>query len=89
MDDTGRDNSVQRLVSDFWKGYLTRRGFFAKAGALGLSAATATGLLGAPTVAKRASAQGSSPEVRPGSGSRAQAGAGYGGTMTRWAASTS
>ena len=47
MGDTGRDDSVQRLVSDFWKGYLTRRVFLAKAGALGLTAGTATGLIGA------------------------------------------
>ena len=65
MDGTGRDDSVQCLVSDFWKGYLTRRGFLAKAGALGLSAAAATGLLGAPTVARHVTAQGSSPEVTP------------------------
>ncbi|HZB99816.1 MAG TPA: twin-arginine translocation signal domain-containing protein, partial [Gammaproteobacteria bacterium] len=65
MDGTGRDESAQRLVSDFWKGYLTRRGFLAKAAALGLSAAVATGLLGVPTVARRAGAQGSSTEVTP------------------------
>ena len=65
MDDSGRDDSVRRLVSDFWRGYLTRRGFLAKVGALGLTAAAATGLLGAPTVARRAVAQGSSAEVTP------------------------
>ena len=47
MGDTGHDDSVQRLVGDFWEGYLTRRGFLAKAGALGLTAGTATDLIGA------------------------------------------
>lgn len=65
MDGTSRDDSVQRLVSDFWKGYLTRRGFLSKAGALGLSAAVATCMLGAPTVARRAGAQGSSADITP------------------------
>ena len=44
LGDTGHDDSVQRLVGDFWEGYLTRRGFLAKAGALVLTAGTATGL---------------------------------------------
>ena len=44
---TGHDDSVQRLVGDLWEGYLTRREFLAKAGALGLTAGTATGLIGA------------------------------------------
>ena len=65
MGGSGRDDSVQRLANDFWRGHLTRRGFLAKAGALGLTAAAATGILGAPTVARRAVAQGTSPEVTP------------------------
>ncbi len=65
MGRTDRDDGVRQLVDDFWKGHLTRRGFLAKAAALGLSAAVATGLLGMPTVARRAAAQGSSTEVTP------------------------
>ena len=34
MDHTGRVDSAQRLVSDFCKGYLTRRGFLTKAGGI-------------------------------------------------------
>jgi hypothetical protein len=44
---TGHDDSVQRLVGGFGEGYLTLREFLAKAGALGLTAGTATGLIGA------------------------------------------
>jgi hypothetical protein len=52
-----REDRVQRLVDDFQNGYLTRRGFFAKAAAFGLTAATAMGLLGVPRTQKRALAQ--------------------------------
>jgi kynurenine formamidase len=44
----GREDRVRQLVDDFQNGYLTRRGFLAKAAALGLTAATAVGLLGVP-----------------------------------------
>jgi kynurenine formamidase len=60
-----RDDGIQQLLNDFWNGHLTRRGFLAKAAALGLTAAAATGLLGAPGLGtRRAVAQGS-PEVTP------------------------
>jgi hypothetical protein len=64
---TDHDNGIRQLVNDFWNGYLTRRGFLAKAAALGLTAAAATGLLGVPKVGgtRRAVAQGSPPEVEP------------------------
>jgi kynurenine formamidase len=63
---TNRDDGIQQLVGDFWNGYLTRRGFLAKAAALGLTAAAATGLLGTSKIGtRRAVAQGSSPEVTP------------------------
>src|SRR3712207_5696261 len=52
-----REDRVQRLVDDFQNGYLTRRGFFAKAAAFGLTAATAVGLLGVPRTQRRAIAQ--------------------------------
>src|ERR687893_2556355 len=52
-----REDRVQRLVDDFQNGYLTRRGFFAKAAVFGLTAATAVGLLGAPRTQRRAIAQ--------------------------------
>ncbi|MDP8925572.1 MAG: hypothetical protein M3M97_01400 [Actinomycetota bacterium] len=65
MDGTSRDEAIQQLLNDFWNGHLTRRGFLAKAGALGLSAAAAMGLLGTPGLGtRRAVAQGSS-EVTP------------------------
>jgi hypothetical protein len=57
-----REDRVQQLVSDFQNGYLTRRGFFAKAAAFGLTAAAAVGLLGAQ---RAAAAQDSPPEVNP------------------------
>jgi hypothetical protein len=59
-----RDDGVRELVEDFRNGYLTRRGFLAKAGALGLTAAAAVGLLAAPRIQSRATAQ-DSPEVTP------------------------
>lgn len=40
------DDRIQELVDDFSKGYLTRRGFLAKAGALGLTSVAALSLLG-------------------------------------------
>jgi kynurenine formamidase len=60
-----RENRVQQLVDDFQNGYLTRRGFLAKAAAFGLTAAAAAGLLGAPRTQTTAAAQDSPPEVRP------------------------
>jgi kynurenine formamidase len=60
-----REDRVQQLVSDFQNGYLTRRGFFAKAAAFGLTAAAAVGLLGAPRAQRAAAAQDSPPEVNP------------------------
>ena len=58
------DVHVRDLVDDFRKGYLTRRGFLAKAGALGLTAAAAIGVLAAPRTQKSAVAQ-DSPQVEP------------------------
>jgi hypothetical protein len=52
-----REDRVQRLVEDFQNGHLTRRGFFAKTAAFGLTAATAVGLLGVPRTQRRAVAQ--------------------------------
>jgi hypothetical protein len=43
-----REDRVQQLIDDFQNGYVTRRGFLAKAAAFGLTAATAVGLLGVP-----------------------------------------
>jgi kynurenine formamidase len=60
-----REDRVQQLVDDFQNGYLTRRGFLAKAAAFGLTAAAAVGLLGAPRTQKPAVAQDSPPEVTP------------------------
>ncbi|MDP8961714.1 MAG: cyclase family protein [Actinomycetota bacterium] len=54
------DDLVQELVSDFKNGFLTRRGFLAKAAGLGLSAAGALALLSAGG-AQVASAQGQVP----------------------------
>jgi Putative cyclase len=58
------DDHVRGLVDDFRKGYLTRRGFLAKAGALGLTAAVAIGVLAAPKTQKSAVAQ-DTPQVEP------------------------
>ena len=65
MDRTERDERIQDLIEDFWRGHLTRRGFLAKAGALGLTVATAVGLLGTPRAQEIALAQETSPEVQP------------------------
>ena len=59
-----RGNRTRELVDDFRNGYLTRRGFLAKAGALGLTAAAAAGLLAAPGDRSVARAQ-DSPAVTP------------------------
>ena len=59
-----REDRVQRLVEDFQNGYLTRRGFLAKAAAFGPTAAAAMDLLGAPRTQKTAVAQ-DSPNVEP------------------------
>lgn len=59
-----RGDRVRELVDDFRNGYLTRRGFLAKAGALGLTAAAAVGLLAAPRDRGAARAQ-DSPSVTP------------------------
>ena len=60
-----REDRVQQLVDDFQNGYLTRRGFFAKAATFGLTAAAAVGLLGVPRTPRTAAAQDSPPEVNP------------------------
>ena len=60
-----REDRVQQLVDDFQNGYLTRRGFFAKAATFGLTAAAAVGLLGVPRTQRTAAAQDSPPEVNP------------------------
>jgi hypothetical protein len=65
LDRTEREDGIRHLIDDFCKGHLTRRGFLAKAAALGLSAAVAAGMLGAPKVARRAGAQGSVTEIAP------------------------
>src|SRR5215210_6847600 len=54
-----REDRVRQLVDDFQNGYLTRRGFLAKAAAFGLTAAAAVGLLGAPRTQRSAVAQSS------------------------------
>lgn len=59
-----RGDRVRGLVDDFRNGYLTRRGFLVKAGALGLTAAAAVGLLSAPRDRGVARAQ-DSPNVEP------------------------
>jgi kynurenine formamidase len=73
------DQRIQELVSDFRRGYLTRRGFLAKAAGLGLSAAAAMTLLGAR--AQPAAAQANPPSQVPGGGvqpKRWQRGRGWG-----------
>lgn len=65
------DDSIRELVADFRKGYLTRRGFFGKAAALGLSSAAALGTLA--TLGGGAEAQ--APTVQP---KRWQKGKGWG-----------
>jgi len=60
---SNRDDGVRQLVEDVHRGYLTRRGFLAKAGALGLTAAAAVGLLGMPRGGKVAAQD--APEVSP------------------------
>jgi kynurenine formamidase len=65
------DDRVRELLSDFERGFLTRRGFFAKAAALGLSSAAALGLLGGPPGPAEAQA----PTVQP---KRWQKGKGWG-----------
>jgi hypothetical protein len=59
-----REDRARGLVEDFRRGYLTRRGFLAKAAALGLTAAGAAGLLAGPRVQRSATAQ-DTPEVTP------------------------
>lgn len=59
-----RGDRTRELVDDFRNGYLTRRGFLAKAGALGLTAAAAVGLLATPRNRSVAAAQ-DSPSVTP------------------------
>ena len=63
MSPPNHDEKIQQLVDDFRKGYLTRRGFLAKAAAFGLTAAAAVGLLGVPRTQKSVVAQDSPPEV--------------------------
>src|SRR5918999_3325453 len=65
MSPPNHDEGVQQLLADFRNGYLTRRGFLAKAAAFGLTAAAAVGLLGVPRTQKSVVAQGSPPEVTP------------------------
>ena len=59
------EDNLQQLIDDFQNGYLTRRGFFAKAAAFGLTAAAAVGMLGTPRTQRTAAAQDSPPEVNP------------------------
>jgi kynurenine formamidase len=59
-----RDDRLKELIDDLQKGYLTRRGFLAKAAALGLTAAAGASLLGAPRM-RTTAAQDSTQEVEP------------------------
>ncbi len=52
MSPPNHDEGIKQLVADFRNGYLTRRGFLAKAAAFGLTAAAAVGLLGVPRTQK-------------------------------------
>src|SRR5215211_4247385 len=65
MSPPNHDDGIKQLVADFRNGYLTRRGFLAKAAAFGLTAAAAVGLLGVPRTQKSVVAQDSPPEVSP------------------------
>lgn len=66
MDLLKHRDGTEDLVTDFQNGYLTRRGFLAKAAAFGLTAATAASLLGAPGITGTAAAQeDSQPKVEP------------------------
>src|ERR671915_1653791 len=65
MSPPNHDEQIQQLIADFKNGYLTRRGFLAKAAACGLTAAAAVGLLGVPRMQKSVVAQDSPPEVTP------------------------
>jgi kynurenine formamidase len=58
------EDQARGLVEDFRRGYLTRKGFLAKAAALGLTAAGVAGLLAAPRAQRTATAQ-DTPEVTP------------------------
>ena len=78
MSPPNHDDGIQQLVADFRNGYLTRRGFLAKAAAFGLTAAAAVGLLGAPRTQKSVVAQEDSPpEVSP---EKWEKGKGWGGS---------
>lgn len=59
-----RGDRMRELVDDFRNGYVTRRGFLVKTGALGLTAAAAIGLLASPKDRGAARAQ-DSPSVTP------------------------
>ena len=65
------DDRVQELVSDFKQGFLTRRGFMAKAASLGLSATAAMALLGLGA-AQPAAAQAQVPGQPTGQGPAVQ-----------------
>lgn len=61
------DDRIRELVADFKQGYLTRRGFLAKAAGLGVSAAGAMALLGAfgtQTAAAQAQVPGAGAQPR-------------------------
>jgi hypothetical protein len=77
------DERVKELVTDLQQGYLTRRGFLAKASALGLSTAAALRMLGGET------AEAQAPAVQPKRWQRARGGAGSGVKATRSGTSTS
>jgi len=66
------DDRIKELVADLQQGFLTRRGFLAKAAALGLSTAAALRLLGA---AGSGTAEAQTPAVQP---KRWQKGKGWG-----------
>jgi hypothetical protein len=82
------DDRLKELVDDLGKGYLTRRGFLAKAAALGLTAAAAASLLGAPRAQKTAVAQ-DSPKVEPKKWEKGKGWGWFGETTTSSVTSTS
>ena len=59
------DDRIQALVDDLKNGYLTRRGFLAKAASLGLSSAAALALLGNPTATSASAAPAAERTVQP------------------------
>src|SRR5918995_1127170 len=59
------DDQIRELVHDLRQGYLTRRGFFAKAAGLGISTAAALALLGDREMRTAAAAPIEAPAAQP------------------------